>query len=86
MHVQALRGQGASGEAKGGKRALAWAAGDLAPLLWGMGGWVPLMWAKGSWGVSVTWCLLCDLQVVGINHSSHLRNWRGAWPATTRGL
>ena len=29
---------------------------------------------------------LHDLQAVGTNHSSHLRNQRGAWPATTRGL
>ena len=40
--------------------------------------WAPLAWAKGSEGLSMTWYLLCDLQVVGTNQSSHLRNQREA--------
>ena len=33
--------------------------------------------AKGSWGLSATRCLLHNLQMVGTDHSSHLRNQRG---------
>ena len=37
-------------------------------------------------GLSTTQSFLCDIQEVGTNHSSHLRNQREAWTATTRGL
>ena len=35
--------------------------------------------------LSTTGCLLCDLQVGGANHCSHLRIQRWAWPSTTKG-
>ena len=40
------------------------------------------------WGgaLSATQCILHDLQAVETNHSSHFRNQREAWPATTRSL
>ena len=56
------------------------------PLVQAVGGWSPPVCIKGSGGLSTIWHLLCNLQVAGINHSSHLRNQRGAWPTTTRGL
>ena len=55
-------------------------------LAWSMGGQARLVWGKGSRRLSATRCLLRDLQTMGTNHSSHLRNQRGAGPATTRGL
>ena len=73
-------------QATGGERPLAHATGDQALLVQVTCGQVPLVWAKGSGGLSMMWCLLCDLQVTGTNHSSHPRNEREAWPATTRGL
>ena len=53
--------------------------------MWAMGGWAPLVWAKGKGRLSVAWSLLPALQVVGTNHSSHFRNQREVWPATTGG-
>ena len=51
------------------------------------GGQEPLVWAKDRVGLSVTWCLLCDLQAVaGTDLSSHLIGQREVWPATTGGL
>ena len=85
-HAQALRGQEASFTGYGWQRPLVWDTGDQASLLWAMGGQAPLVWAKGSRGLSTMWHLLCELQVEGTNHSSHLRNQREVWPATTRGL
>ena len=61
-------------------------AGGKRPLSGAMCGQAPLVWASGSGGLSVTWHLLCELQVVGTNHSSYLRSRRGASPTTTRGL
>ena len=46
----------------------------------GYGRPVPLVRDKGSGGLSATQCLLGDLQVVGTNHSSHLRNQMGRGP------
>ena len=46
--------------------------------VWSMGGWTALVWLKGSGGLSTMQHLLCDLQAVGTNHSSHLRNKRGS--------
>ena len=56
------------------------------PLVQATGGQAPLVWAKVSRGLSMMALLLCDLQVVETNHSSHLRNQKGAWPGITRGL
>ena len=74
------------GQAMGGVRPIAQAMGDLAPLVWDTGVQAPLMRPKGSRGLSTTWCLLNDLQAVRTNNSSHLRNQRESWHATTRGL
>ena len=46
---------------RGGKKPLALATGDWVLLMKAMGGQAPLAWAKGIRGLSVTWCLLCDL-------------------------
>ena len=65
-----------------GKKTLAWATGDQVLLVHAMGGWA-LMWAKSSRVLNVTWCLLHDLQVEGMDRSSHLRGQREACPTTT---
>ena len=70
----------------GGEKIRVWAMEEQVLLVWAMGGRAPLEWAKGIGGLSAMWCLLHDLQTVGTNDSSHLRNQRGAWPTTTRGL
>ena len=49
----------------GGEKPLAQAMGDRALLVQATGGKAPLVWAKDSRGLSVTWCLLHDLQVAG---------------------
>ena len=72
--------------AMGGKRPITQAKGDWAPLVQAMGSLAPLVWAEGNRELSAMQCLLCDLQVGGTNHSSHLRNQREVWPSTTRGL
>ena len=85
-HTWTLRGWGASGTGYGGQAPLARAPGDQAPLVWSTG-WPDTSWAKGSGRcLSTKQHLLRDLQVARTNHSSHLRNQRGACPATTRGL
>ena len=73
-------------QATGSERPLSQATGDQVLLMWATDGQAPLVWAKGSGGLSMMQCLLCDLQVAGANHSSHLRKQREAWPATTRDL
>ena len=69
-----------------GERPLAQCVEDLALLVWAMGDQAPLVWTKDRVGLSITQCLLHDLQVVGTNHSSHLRNQREVRPTTTRDL
>ena len=87
LHMQGLSEDRVSlAQATGGKKPLARATGDWVPLVQAVGGWSPPVCIKGSGGLSTIWHLLCNLQVAGINHSSHLRNQRGAWPTTTRGL
>ena len=54
--------------------------------MWAIGDHTLLVWAKGSGELSVMMCLLSDLLAVGTKHSSHLRNQREIWPATTRGI
>ena len=76
VHSWTVRGRGASVQASGDERPHDRAKQDQVPLEWAMGGWAPLVWAKGCWGLSTMWCLLHDLQMVGTNHSSHLRNQR----------
>ena len=49
-------------------------------------GQTPFVWAKGIGGLGTTRHFLHYLQEVGTNHSSHLRNQREAWSATTSGL
>ena len=70
----------------GGKKPIALATGDQALLIQAAGGQEPLVWAKGSMGLSVTWCLLHDLQAAGTDHGSRHGGQREAWPATTGGL
>ena len=54
--------------------------GDQVPIGWATGGWAPLVWAKGSGGLSMMCHLLCDLQVAGISHRSHLKRGRSPPP------
>ena len=61
-----------------GRASLAQTMDSKMPLAWATGDRAPLVWAKGSGGLSMTWHLLHDLQVVGANHSSRLRNQRGS--------
>ena len=67
-------GRGPLAQAIGGEAPIAQAMGNWAPLVQAMGGWIPLMWANGNRMLGTMRCLLCDLQAVGINHSSRLRN------------
>ena len=84
-HVWALRGWDASGADYRRQEATFSGYGILGASC-AMGSRAPLLWAKGSGGLSATWCLLCDLQAAGMDHSGHLRGQREAWPATTGGL
>ena len=52
----------------------------------GYSGWAHLVSDKGRRGLNMMCCLLCDLQVVGTNHSSHHINESGVWHAISRGL
>ena len=47
---------------------------------------LPIVWAKGTSGLSVMWCLLHYLQVVGTDCGGHLRGQKEAWLAITGGL
>ena len=82
-HMWDLRGQGSSGTGYWWQKSLALAVGDGALLVQAMGGQEPLVWANCSAGLSVTWCLLHDLQEAKTDCSSHLGGKREAWPATT---
>ena len=87
LHTRRLsEGRVPLAQAMGGKRTIAQATGDQVLPVQATHGQAPLVWGKGSGGLNVMQCLLHDLQAVGTNHSSHLRNQRKAWPATTRGL
>jgi len=55
-------------------------------LVQAMVGQVPLVWSKDSMELNVTWCLLRELQVAGMDHGSFLGGQREVWPATTGGL
>ena len=73
-------------QATGAEKPLALAAGGWALLMQAAGGWEPLVWAKDSAGLSVTWCLLSDLQASEADCGNRLRDQREAWPATTGDL
>ena len=73
------------GQATGGEKPLGQGA-ESGLLEQARGGQAPLVWAPSSGaeeGLSVMWCLLCDLQVAGTDCSRHLRGQREAWPAIT---
>ena len=61
-HERLSEGRLPLGKATGSEKALAEAIGDQVLLVSTTGGWAPLVWAEGSEGLSVTWCLLCDLR------------------------
>ena len=86
VHMRALRGGDVSGTGYKWQEATSSGYGREHTSCGATDGWAPLLWAKGSRGISATWCLLCDPQVAGTNHSSCLGGQREAWPATTRGL
>lgn len=73
-------------QAKDDNKLLAWATGNWALLVQTTGGWAALAWAKGSGGLSVTQCLLRDLQAAGTDLGSCLGGQREVWPSTTLGL
>ena len=73
-------------QATGGKKPLAQATGDWVLLVQAVCGWAPLVWAEGTRGLSVMWCLLCDLHVAETDCSGLLRGQREAWPVTTGSL
>ena len=68
-------------QATGGEKPLVLATGDWVLLVQATGGWEPLVWAKGRAGLSVTWCLLHDLQAAETDCGGHLRGQREAWLA-----
>ena len=65
-------------QALAGKKPLAQAMRDWALLVQATGGQAPLVWTKGSRGLSSMWCLLGDLQAVGMDHGGHLGGQREA--------
>ena len=83
LHARALRGGAPLAQAMNCEEPLDWAKGDQVLLLHAMGGWGYLMQAKGSRGLNVTWCLLHDIEVVGMDQGSHLVGQREVCPDTT---
>ena len=73
-------------QATGGEKPLAQAMGDWG-LLCRLGVARHLLGGLRAAGwLSVTWCLLCELQVIETDCGGPLRGQREAWPATTGGL
>ena len=86
MHAQTLSVCGTSGTVYGWQEDTCLGYRRLGAFCGVIGGQEAVVCAKGSWGQIVTLYLLHDLQVVGTNHSSHLKNQREICPATIRDL
>ena len=86
VHMRGLSERGSSGAGYEWQEATCSGYRRPDASLQAMGGWAPLVWVKGSGELSVTWCLLSDLQVAGMACGGHLGSQREVWPATTGGL